>query len=216
MNPPSRSGAADDVPVHKKATRLLHWATAALIALATGAIVLRSYVETSANRKALLGLHQSAGMLILTLTLMRLIWRTSGGIGQLHPATPKAIRVSGGIAHMALYTNLLVLTALGWLTTDALGRPLRIFGSPPLPALVERNRDLADDLQCWHSCAAWCLLALVILHVAAALWHHYGRNDDVLRSMTPFRAWIGRQGRRRLDEAADKSATQPISHPSKR
>lgn len=203
MNPQSRFRAAHDVPVHRKATRLLHWTTAMLIALATGAIVLRSYVETSANRKVLLGLHQSVGVIILILTMMRVLWRASGGIGQLHSTIPKAMRISGGIAHIALYANILVLTTLGWLTSDALGHPLRVFDLPPLPALIERNRDLADDLQSWHLCAAWCLLALVVVHVAAALWHHYGRRDDVLRSMTPFRAWLGRQGRRRrrLDKA---------------
>jgi cytochrome b561 len=36
-----------------------------------------------------------------------------------------------------------------------------------------------------HTVAMWTLLALVVLHVLAALYHHFVRRDDVLRRMLP-------------------------------
>jgi cytochrome b561 len=36
-----------------------------------------------------------------------------------------------------------------------------------------------------HVLLAYLALALVVLHVSAALWHHFGRRDEVLRRMMP-------------------------------
>jgi cytochrome b561 len=81
---------------------------------------------------------------------------------------------------------LFALTTLGWLTADALGAGVRLFGVLPLPHVIARDRDLGDDLQQLHAGAAWLLLAFVIVHIIAALLHHFVRRDDVLRSMQPF------------------------------
>jgi cytochrome b561 len=56
-----------------------------------------------------------------------------------------------------------------------------------LPALIGRDLDLADTLEDWHSALAWTLLALIALHVAAALWHQYIRRDGLLDAMWPRR-----------------------------
>jgi cytochrome b561 len=58
-------------------------------------------------------------------------------------------------------------------------------GVIPLPALVEADSDLADNLTDAHVMLAWSMLALIVMHIAAALWHHYVRRDGVLIAMLP-------------------------------
>jgi thiosulfate reductase cytochrome b subunit len=94
-------------------------------------------------------------------------------------------RIAAALGHYALYATTLALPVLGWLTANAYGQTLRLFSLLPLPTLMARDRELGYGLQDWHVDAAWVLLALVLGHVAAALWHHYIRRDNVLRSMQP-------------------------------
>jgi cytochrome b561 len=181
---------------HHPLTQLLHWSAAFAVALAAVTIVTRAYVGDSSDRKLLLHLHQQAGLVMLGLTLVRLGWRPFSGAGALHARLPTTMRVGATMTHAALYLTLLALAILGWLTSDASGHPLRVLGVG-LPALIARNRDLGEELQEWHSDLAWLLLVLVLAHVVAALWHHFGRRDDILHSMTSFLARrSGRAGRR--------------------
>jgi cytochrome b561 len=70
--------------------------------------------------------------------------------------------------------------------SGAAGQDVHFFGLT-LPALVGEDEDLADRLQAWHVDAAWALLVLVTLHLAAALWHHFVVRDHTLRMMLPGR-----------------------------
>ena len=172
---------------HKPVTQALHWLSFVCVSLAALAITLRAFIETSEDRKLLLALHESAGILVLALTLVRLIWRLVGGVGAVHSRFPRAARIGATGGHTMLYFTLIALTLLGWLTGNAFGQRPRLFGVWPLPALIERDRDLGDSLQAWHTDAAWVLLVLVLGHVTVALWHHFIWRDGVLTSMTPFR-----------------------------
>ena len=72
---------------------------------------------------------------------------------------------------------------------------------------MARDRELGYGLQDWHVDAAWVLLALVFGHVAAALWHHYIRRDNVLRSMQPY---VRRRDLRRAQAAAVLSRLRAV------
>jgi len=95
------------------------------------------------------------------------------------------LRVAAKVAHVGLYLLLLVLTLLGWATTNAHAVGLNLFGVLPLPNLVADDPDLADALSDYHLWAAWLLLAMVTAHVGAACWHHWWRRDRVLIAMLP-------------------------------
>jgi cytochrome b561 len=159
----------------------------AFVLIAAGAMIARTYAEAPAERTLWLTIHQSAGIFVLGLTLIRLVWRWWARVGEGHDALPLAIRIGATIGHTSLYVVLLALTVVGWLTSNAFGRPLIFLGVVPLPALMGRDRSLGDDMQAWHGDFAWLLLILVLVHVGAALWHHFLCGDGVLRSMAPFR-----------------------------
>jgi cytochrome b561 len=92
-------------------------------------------------------------------------------------------RRAANISHFVLYGAIVGIPTLGWLTVSARGRPVSVFGLFDLPALIAKDRDLADTLQQWHYFAALAMLAMVGLHVAAALYHHFIRKDAVLKAM---------------------------------
>ena len=69
--------------------------------------------------------------------------------------------------------------------SSARGFPVSWFGFWQLPDLVPKNKPLYEALVTTHGVLACVLVAVVVLHVAAALKHHFVLRDDVLRRMLP-------------------------------
>jgi cytochrome b561 len=179
--------AATDTPPRHSAKRvLLHWLTVLCLLLAAALILARDQVAGRALRVWLLEGHRNVGLCVLALFFARVALRFRPR--RLIPAdrSPRLLRWLAKLNHLALYALLLAQPLLGWALSDAQGKPVHLLGAK-LPALVRADEDLADALQGWHQCAAWLLLGLILLHVGAALWHHFVMRDGVLRRMLPPR-----------------------------
>jgi cytochrome b561 len=174
-------------PRHHNLTIALHWTTFGIIIFAVCAVLLRDVVEASEVRLLLLNLHRSFGVVILLLVVARLIARFRISSEHVSASLPKGIRLLSLAAHTVLYLFLLALPVTGWLFSNAAGKAVSLFGLVNLPELIAKNRDLADQLGDVHETLAWLFIALIGAHVGAALWHHFWRKDDVLRSMLPVR-----------------------------
>jgi cytochrome b561 len=164
---------------------LMHWGTLAAIVLVVGFILIREGFDERALRSSLLGLHRSIGLLVFLAAIVRLALRgryTLVSPPEMAPLT----RLAAGATHVLLYALLLGLPLIGWALTNAGGHRAALFGFA-LPALIGPDEDLADLLGEVHEGAAWALFALVALHVAAALYHHFVRRDEVLVAMLPAR-----------------------------
>ncbi len=149
-------------------------------------ILVRGEADGRALRQWLLEGHRHFGLLVLALFFLRIAVRLRLGRLQAPAGMGWVVRAAAALTHVAMYALLLSLPLLGWALSDALAKPVHLLGLS-LPTLVEPDPDLADTLQAWHLDAAWALLALVTLHVGAALWHHFIRRDGVLRDMLPKR-----------------------------
>ncbi|WP_284322743.1 cytochrome b [Dyella acidisoli] len=174
-------------PARPRKIVLLHWLTVLCVIFAAGLILLRDEVVSGRVLKQwLLEGHRHFGLFVLVLFFVRIVIRIR--TGKLPPTgnMPKAVRAVAALTHIALYGLMLALPMLGWALSNAQDRPVHLFGLT-LPTLVGADEDLADSLQTWHIDAAWTLLALVLLHTGAALWHHFVVRDDVLRAMLPSR-----------------------------
>jgi cytochrome b561 len=186
LNNPPPSSAAPSMQKHPRRIVALHWLTVICLCLAAGLILIRDEVAGRAARQWLLEGHRHFGLFVLALFFVRLIVRVRAGKLQGESGMSAAMRAAAAVTHIALYALLLAQPLLGWALSNAQGRPVHLFGLT-LPALVGADEDLADSLQTWHVDAAWLLLALVVLHVSAALWHHFVLRDGVLRRMLPGR-----------------------------
>lgn len=164
---------------------VLHWLSVIAVVSALVLGLLRSWLEDSGWDEQALAAHRQLGLLVLVLWGARLLarWRASGTTAA--PDLPRMLLVMAGLSHLALYGLLLAMPVLGWAMTNAQGHAVLGFGILPLPNLLSVNPDWADSLQEWHEMAAYALIGLVLLHVAAALFHHWVLKDEVLRSMLP-------------------------------
>jgi cytochrome b561 len=164
----------------------MHWLTALFLLFGVALILLRDEVDGRALRVWLLEGHRHFGLLVLLLFFARMALRLRLGKLPSEGNTVWPLRAAAAVTHMAMYALLLVQPLLGWALSNAEGKPVHFFGIT-LPALVASDEDLADSLTLWHQAAAWLLLALITLHTAAALWHHFILKDRVLRMMLPPR-----------------------------
>jgi cytochrome b561 len=165
----------------------MHWLTVLCVVVAATLILLRDeVVDGRVLKQWLLEGHRHFGLFVLILFCLRVLLRIR--LGKLPAASHTAwpLRMAAGATHIALYAVLLALPLLGWALSNAQDKPVHFFGLT-LPALVGGDEDLADRLQSLHIDAAWLLLALVSLHIAAALWHHFVLRDGTLRQMLPRR-----------------------------
>jgi cytochrome b561 len=162
----------------------LHWLTAALIVC--GFTLGLSMVGLPLSRRKLqwYAWHKWIGITVFLLTCARLTWRLG------HPAPPPAPmpawqQRASMVSHVLLYLFLLVIPVSGWLYSSATGVQVVYLGLIPLPDLVARDRELGDVLKVVHVTLNFTLLALVSVHTAAALKHHFIDRDAVLSRMLP-------------------------------
>ncbi|TPL77271.1 cytochrome b [Mesorhizobium sp. B2-3-15] len=151
-------------------------------------------VRTPSQRTAfeLIQLHKSLGFLLLGLIILRIAWRLGNAAPPLPPSVGALECRSAPLAHLALYAFQVALPLSGWAlvsvsTLEIPSMPFNLFVMPNLP-LAE-----SDAAESFWTSAHWYLAyagaALVALHVAAALRHHFLLRDGVLaRMITPSSA----------------------------
>jgi cytochrome b561 len=167
-------------------SQLFHWLIVALLVLQVTLASLADDLPAGAKKLALLARHKSVGITILMLVILRLLWRSLNPTPLL-PLTLKPYeRLLARTTHGLLYLLLFAMPLSGWMMSSARGFPVSWFGFFTLPDLVPKNKALYEALITTHETLACVLAAVVVLHVAAALKHHFMLRDDVLRRMLPF------------------------------
>ncbi len=169
----------------------LHWLIAGLILFMFWlGPFMASLPETDPRQFPLFQLHKSIGLSILTLSIARLAWRL------LHPAPVLPLemqpweRRTARAVHRLLYALSIMVPLFGWATVSAasLGVPTMWFGLFEWPHIsflshlprAQKNL-LEPELLIAHAVLAFSMLGLVVLHVGAALKHHFVERDDVLK-----------------------------------
>ena len=174
-----------------------HWLTALLI---TGSFTLGlSMVGLPLGRQKLqwYAWHKWIGITVFLLTCARLAWRWNHAAPPPLPAMPGWQKRASALAHGALYALLLAAPLSGWIYSSATGVQVVYLGLVPLPDLVPKDRALASALRALHLTLNFTLLALVCIHTAAALKHHFVDHDTVLtRMLPPLRSAIQGKGPR--------------------
>ena len=168
------------------AAQLLHWLIVALIITQFTLATLFDDLPPSARKLALLARHKSVGITILMLAVLRLLWRSTNPTPPL-PATLRPWERSlARLTHALLYLLLFAVPLAGWTMSSARGFPVSWFGFFTLPDLVPKNKALYEVLVTTHGILAWTLGVVAIIHMLAALKHHFVLKDDVLRRMLPL------------------------------
>ena len=167
-----------------------HWTIAVLFLaqLALGYLMSRDNIDPVLQFD-LFQYHKSVGFLVLALAVPRFLWSVFSRKPQALEGEGLASRFAARAAHAALLFLTLAVPLAGWAiaSTSPLQIPSYVFDLVVVPGLPLRISDQAEAF--WsevHATLAYLAAAIVFLHVAAALWHHFIRKDATLRRMLPF------------------------------
>ncbi len=165
--------------------RSFHWITTLLVLpiIPIGIIMIR--LPRGALQDTLFVAHESLGLAILGLTVLRLAWRLAQGAPRPSPELGPLEARASRAAHALLYVLLLAMPATGYLLVVYGGFPLTFFGLAEVPRLVAKDKPLSELAGAAHLTLQWVIYAAVLAHVAAALHHHFLRHNAVLARMWP-------------------------------
>ncbi|MEO8314763.1 MAG: cytochrome b [Pseudomonadota bacterium] len=164
----------------------LHWLIAGLVLAAIFMGLTMTSMEISPRRLKVYNYHKWVGITVLALALLRIYWRLSHS-----PPPPEVVprwqQISAHAGHVLLYILMLAVPLSGWAYSNATGYPIVYLGKLPLPDLVGKDKALAAQLVQVHGALAATFAVLVLLHVLAALQHHFIHKDRTLRRMLTWR-----------------------------
>ncbi len=165
--------------------RVIHWLMAICI-LAMLFIGVGMVSTVMPDYLTLVAIHKPLGIAILVLVLLRLAVRARAGTPPLPHDLPEPMRLAAHLSHYALYAAMLALPLIGWGMLSAAPYPVVLFGAVHLPPILPQSEQLHALLWTAHRLIALAFFALILLHIAAALFHALVRRDGVFEAMSPL------------------------------
>ena len=164
--------------------KTFHWLIVALLAVQYPIGWLMPDLHRGDTPGAPMTFHVSFGIVILSLIVLRFVWRLT------HPVAPENSlppwqRLTSVFVHWTLYVLVLATTLTGWLFASFRGWSLPFFYLFPLPMLASDNAAAGKFIDGWHQAAEWTLLVLIGIHVVAALVHIIVYRDRIMQRMLP-------------------------------
>lgn len=163
----------------------LHWVMALLIGGGWVLALVLDELPKGPDRMALLGAHKTIGVAVLALVVVRLAWRSFNPPPAALEGSPAWARLAAAGGHLGLYALMFALPFSGVLMSQAGDHPVAVFGLFDLPTLVAPDKELSHTLHEVHEVLANLILALVGVHVAAALFHQHVWRDGTMARMLP-------------------------------
>ncbi len=164
----------------------LHWLIALLIFAGWGLGFYMADLPLSPAKLRYYSWHKWMGVTTFILAVLRVGWLATHSAPRLPHAIPPWQTRTARVTHFVLYLLMFVIPLSGWLMSSAKGVPTVYFGVLPIPDLIGKDKAMGDVLVVVHQSLAFGLAALVSLHVAAAIKHHFMDRDGVMGRMVPF------------------------------
>lgn len=181
---------------YSTAARHFHWWTVTLLLIQVPVGLYMAYRGNTLNiwdglTNNLYSSHKTLGLVILVLVVTRLIYRLLHGAPADEPTITWWQKAASHATHWSLYLLLILVPVVGWLGISLYGAR-EVFGIATIPALAAQNSEAAGPVLMLHRYLAYLTVALVAMHVGAAVvLHYFIRKDGVLERMLP---WAGRRG----------------------
>ena len=165
----------------------LHWLIAVLIVVLVGiGWYMGDLPRASAGKRFFEALHESLGLLVALVVAVRLAWRAGHSPPPLLQAMPQRERHAAALLHGLLYACMVLMPLTGYLSANFDRGPLLFFGLE-LPRWSAPDRALSRLFEDIHTASSNVLVAIIALHVAAALKHWFVDRDGVFQRMLPHR-----------------------------
>jgi cytochrome b561 len=163
--------------------RFLHWLTAAIILVIVPMGIVMANMELGKLGDVLFDIHRSLGFLLLPLAIWRVWYRLTHPVPALPPDVPGYQVLAAEATHWALYALLLAQPVIGWIATSAYGAKISILWLFTLPAIWPQNESVSDAMFALHRWLGFLMAGILVIHIAAACYHHFVRKDNVMTRM---------------------------------
>lgn len=130
-------------------------------------------------------LHKGLGPVLFVVVVLRLIWRWHAPPPPLPESVPPLQRRMAAGVHALLYVFLFLMAVSGYVRVTAGGFPIELLDAIGIPPLLPRSEGVAEAAKMVHATAKSGLVALIVAHVAAALYHAIVLRDGVFSRMWP-------------------------------
>ncbi len=162
----------------------LHWLVAAGICALVYLGLQQAGMERGPEKSEIRFIHGSIALAVFFLMTIRIVWRFMNEPPAHPEGTPAWQRLTATVVHWGLYAAVFVQLIAGGMTVATGGRSLPFFGLFSIPLPVAEDSDSHHFWEEIHE-FAWRIVALlVIVHILAAIYHHFVAKNDVLRRMT--------------------------------
>ncbi|SFC73367.1 cytochrome b [Tropicimonas isoalkanivorans] len=166
--------------------RVMHWIIAVLVLLMIPAGI--TMIQEGISRPlqdTLFLFHKNTGVIVLLLMVARLLYRRAKPPPPLPATVPDWQRRAAGLSHGALYVLLFVMPISGYVRVRAERYPIEGLDALGIGTLLPHSKALAGFAQGLHQAAAFLLIAVLLVHIGAALQHAFIRKDGVFSRMWP-------------------------------
>lgn len=173
---------------YTRTAQILHWLMAAIFITAwfigfySGNFL--NYDTDGAFKGNVITLHKNIATPILFLIVIRIFWRYTHPTPALPENMSAPMKKMAHVIHWILYLILLALPITGCLFSWSAGHPAPVLYLFNLPTLIEPNPQITAIVKPIHVYLSWFAGLLIVVHILAALKHHFIDRDNVLRSMT--------------------------------
>jgi cytochrome b561 len=165
---------------YDRVARLFHWTIAVLVILN----IFGGLFHDALEGIAVMPFHKATGITVLVLTLARIGWRLGHAVPPAPTDIPRWEQIAARTNHLIFYALMLLMPLTGWIMSSAGNRPLTWYGLFDIPKFAVTREDAITGISGGgHMVMGYLFAALVVLHIAAALRHHFALKDGVLRRM---------------------------------
>lgn len=166
-------------------SRLFHWATVAIVIVMIPVGLTMTQDIPRPTQDKLFILHKGLGATFLVLILARIGWRLTHRPTPLPASVGPAQRRAAAVVHFLLYALLLVMAVSGYVRVTTGGFPIELLDELGVPPLFGKHEGVAGVAKAIHATAKSLLIVLIVLHVAAAIYHGVVRRDGIVGRMWP-------------------------------
>ena len=171
---------------YRPTARALHWIVAAIVfaMIPVGIVMIQPGLDRPVQN-LLFMFHKNMGVIVLILILWRIAYRVMNSPPPLPGSVPGWQQRVAKLTHLSLYAAVLVMAVSGYTRVVAGGFPLEWWDGLGVLRLVPRSDALAATAKTIHWAAHYVVIAVIALHVGAALYHAMVRRDGVFSRMWP-------------------------------
>ncbi len=177
-------GKAAKASRYSRLSIAIHWIVAVCVAGMIPGGFLVSRLDEGPMQETVSSVHQSVGVLILFLMLVRLVILALGRLPAPSEALTPMERVASRVTHFSLYALLVLGPVIGWLGVNAYGEDVSFFGLFKLPVLTGKDEPFSEELFAVHLACGILIALAVVAHVVASFVHKL-RDDGVMERMLP-------------------------------